>query len=146
MLKFNTLKNLKSIKLTLLLLIILPLSACKPFDLNLNPFNFFKNTENQNEDTIEPFEASKIKSQFEVKQNISANPIEKILLNRSLENFRSKGFNCSPFNNGEEVPQFLCQLYKESQNCMNSVWLEHDGQNHIIQAETFNECEEVSLQ
>jgi hypothetical protein len=78
-----------------------------------------------------------------IAQKITPNISEQINLNYIISGLKKRGFSCNKFDSGIKSPMILCQRIKDKSidACADSIWIEHDGQNHIISNQKFYECE-----
>jgi len=78
-----------------------------------------------------------------VQQKITPNIAEQVNLSYITAGLKNKGFACSSFENASNKPMLLCSRIQgqEIDACSDSIWIEHDGQNHIISNQQFYECD-----
>ena len=78
-----------------------------------------------------------------VKQKITPNIAEQVNLNYIIAGLKNKGFDCRNFDNGIKKSMMLCSRIKgkDVDACSDSIWIEHDGQNHIMTNQQFYECD-----
>ncbi len=87
--------------------------------------------------------SDKRKEVDEVKQKITPNIAEQVNVNYIVLGLKHKGFNCINFENGIKKPMLFCSRTKGKgvDTCSDSIWIEHDGQNHIMTNQQFYECD-----
>jgi hypothetical protein len=78
-----------------------------------------------------------------VQQKITPNSAEQVNMNYIIAGLKNKGFNCTNFDNGIKKPMVFCSRIKgkDVDACSDSIWIEHDGQNHVMTNQQFYECD-----
>ncbi len=87
-----------------------------------------------------------------INQKITPNAAEQVNMTYILAGLKNKGFDCKPFNNAVKQPMVFCSRIKNKDNkdgkdnkeiitCSDSIWIEHDGQNHVLSNQQFYECD-----
>ncbi len=79
----------------------------------------------------------------EVRKSVSPNIAEKVNINYITASLKQKGFNCVKFDNVAKKQVLICSRDKGEglDACNDSIWLEGDGQNHVISSQQFYECD-----
>jgi hypothetical protein len=78
-----------------------------------------------------------------INQKITPNSAEQVNMTHILAGLKNKGFDCKAFNNAVKKPMVFCSRpkNKDVNACSDSIWLEHDGQNHVLSNQQFYECD-----